>query len=123
MTKMSSVTEGDSDASKSTSEMESSLCLTTSDVISSQPTEDTIEVPSKGRCLSQSDVRVDKSLPHDDNVQSARSGKSKLSLFSDVLPPADKWYEQQCFQRYWQHYHFVSVWRQKHLELYRYVDL
>jgi hypothetical protein len=29
------------------------------------------------------------------------------------------WYDQKCFDHYWRHYHFVTAWCQKHMQLYR----
>lgn len=52
--------------------------------------------------------------------QQRKNGDSSDSLQPpDVENSQGPWYQQDCFKPYWQHYHFVSLWCQKHMEVYQ----
>lgn len=42
--------------------------------------------------------------------------------FPNLLSAPGNWYEHSCFSHYWRHYQFVSMWCQKHMEVYRTVS-
>lgn len=40
----------------------------------------------------------------------------------DLTSMQGNWYEHECFNHYWRHYHFVSMWCKKHMETYKTVS-
>ncbi|KAL8573238.1 hypothetical protein ACOMHN_006649 [Nucella lapillus] len=47
------------------------------------------------------------------------SGAQIFPQIPDFMSMQGKWYEHECFNHYWRHYHFVSMWCRKHMQTYR----
>ena len=57
----------------------------------------------------------------DPSAGSSGAGKpsGKGVPFPNLLSAPGNWYEHRCFDHYWRHYQFVSMWCQKHVQVYR----
>ncbi|XP_076446794.1 gem-associated protein 8-like [Babylonia areolata] len=72
--------------------------------------------PTKHTPVSQPSQKT-KPSAHQSSNQS-RPSDSGLQ-YPDWMSMQGKWYEHECFNHYWRHYHYVSMWCQKHMETYK----
>ncbi|XP_025087556.1 gem-associated protein 8-like [Pomacea canaliculata] len=56
--------------------------------------------------------------PSETNTKSS-CRSSSAGLNHRVGRNSEHWYQNRCFNHYWHHYYFVSLWCQKHMEVYR----
>ena len=67
--------------------------------------------PQPGKCQQPTAGFSDAGDPPEKGIQ-----------FPNLLSMPGNWYEHHCFDRYWRHYQFVSMWCQKHMQVYRTVS-
>ena len=85
------------------------------------------EDSGKGNSKTTTEERNSNSQPRKDQLpklsgpghSDAGDPPEKGIQFPNLLSMPDNWYEHHCFDRYWRHYQFVSMWCQKHMQVYR----